>query len=88
MKKPSTKKSRTHVNMGSAGRGHGPGGVASVERTGYCLLRCAHVTQATGDDVALTARLVEAGALMGIAVVDHMILAGAKYRSFKEMGRL
>ena len=42
----------------------------------------------SGDDVALTARLVEAGALMGIEVVDHMILAGAKYCSFKEMGRL
>ena len=42
----------------------------------------------SGDDVALTARLVEAGTLMGIEVVDHMVLAGAKYCSFKEMGRL
>lgn len=40
------------------------------------------------DDVALTSRLVEAGALMGIEVVDHMILAGSRYCSFKEMGRL
>ncbi len=40
------------------------------------------------DDVALTSRLVEAGALMGIEVVDHMVLAGSRYCSFKEMGRL
>ena len=43
---------------------------------------------ASADDVALTARLVEAGALMGIEVVDHMVLAGSRYCSFKEMGRL
>ena len=42
----------------------------------------------SGDDVALTARLVEAGLVMGIEVVDHVILADAKYCSFKEMGRL
>ncbi len=42
----------------------------------------------SGDDVALTARLVEAGHLMGIEVIDHLVLADAKYCSFKEMGRL
>ncbi len=42
----------------------------------------------SSDDVALTARLVEAGVLMGIEVLDHMILAGSRYCSFKEMGRL
>ena len=42
----------------------------------------------SGDDVALTARLVEAGTVMGIEVVDHMVLAGSRYCSFKEMGRL
>ena len=41
-----------------------------------------------GEDVALTARLVEAGQLMGIEVVDHLVLADARYCSFKEMGRL
>ena len=40
------------------------------------------------DDVALTARLVEAGAIMGIDVLDHMVLADACYYSFKEHGRL
>ena len=40
------------------------------------------------DDVALTTRLHEAGALMGIEVLDHLILADTRYCSFKEMGRL
>ena len=42
----------------------------------------------SGEDAALTARLVEAGRVMGIDVVDHLILADARYCSFKEMGRL
>lgn len=40
------------------------------------------------DDVALTTRLVEAGAIMGIDVLDHVVLADACYYSFKEQGRL
>ena len=40
------------------------------------------------DDVALTARLQQAGTLMGIEVVDHVILADTRYCSFQEMGRL
>jgi DNA repair protein RadC len=40
------------------------------------------------DDVALTRRLVDAGELMGIDVLDHVILADTRYFSFKEAGRL
>jgi DNA repair protein RadC len=40
------------------------------------------------DDVELTRRLVAAGALMGIDVVDHVIVGDVRYCSFKEMGRL
>lgn len=40
------------------------------------------------DDVALTSRLVEAGELMGIAVLDHVVLGESRYFSFKESGRL
>lgn len=40
------------------------------------------------DDAALTQRLVEAGALMGIEVLDHVVLADARYYSFKEAGRI
>jgi DNA repair protein RadC len=36
------------------------------------------------EDVSLTRRLVAAGALLGIDVVDHLILGDAKYWSIKE----
>lgn len=36
------------------------------------------------DDVALTRRLVAAGTLIGIDVVDHLILGDARYWSIKE----
>lgn len=40
------------------------------------------------DDIELTRRLVAAGELMGIDVIDHIILADSRYCSFKETGRL
>jgi DNA repair protein RadC len=42
----------------------------------------------SADDLALTKRLVDAGILMGIEVLDHLVLADAKYYSFKESGRI
>ena len=40
------------------------------------------------DDVDLTRRLVAAGAVMGIEVVDHIILGDVRYWSFKESGQM
>jgi DNA repair protein RadC len=40
------------------------------------------------DDLALTARMVDAGAVMGISVLDHVILAEARYFSLAEAGGL
>ena len=41
------------------------------------------------DDVALTTRLVQAGEIVGIQVVDHLIVGEAgRYYSFSEGGRL
>jgi DNA repair protein RadC len=40
------------------------------------------------DDELLTRRFVAAGELMGIEVMDHLILADARYYSFREAGRL
>jgi DNA repair protein RadC len=40
------------------------------------------------DDVELTQRLVNAGHLMGIDVLDHLILAESRYCSLKEMKKL
>ena len=42
----------------------------------------------SADDVALTHRLVEAGALMGIEVLDHLILTATRYCSLREAGQL
>jgi len=40
------------------------------------------------EDVAVTERLVEVGRLVGIRVIDHVIVAGGGYYSFREAGRL
>ena len=40
------------------------------------------------DDLALTTRMVSAGDIMGIDVVDHLILADQRYFSLVEAGRL
>jgi len=40
------------------------------------------------DDLALTTRMVNAGSIMGIDVIDHLILADQRYFSLVEAGRL
>lgn len=40
------------------------------------------------DDEALTRQLVEAGSLMGIPVLDHIVLGDASYYSFKETRKI
>jgi DNA repair protein RadC len=40
------------------------------------------------DDVVLTARMVDAGEIMGIDVVDHLILADQMYYSMMESGHI
>lgn len=42
----------------------------------------------SADDVLLTRRLVAAGHLMGIDLLDHIILADNTYCSFRRMGKL
>jgi DNA repair protein RadC len=43
--------------------------------------------QPSEEDVRLTERLVAAGMLMGIHVIDHVILADVRYFSFSEKGK-
>ena len=40
------------------------------------------------DDLQLTRRLVEAGTLLGVDVLDHVIVGDGRYYSFKESGCL
>jgi DNA repair protein RadC len=42
----------------------------------------------SSDDLMLTTRMVNAGDIMGITVVDHVILADQRYFSLVEAGRL
>jgi DNA repair protein RadC len=42
----------------------------------------------SADDASLTRRLVAAGELMGIEVLDHLILTATRYVSMRELGRL
>ncbi len=42
----------------------------------------------SADDMVLTARLVEAGQIVGIDVLDHLVLADQRYYSFMEAGQL
>lgn len=40
------------------------------------------------DDVALTRRLVDAGRLLGIEVLDHLVVTAEEFLSFRERGLL
>ena len=42
----------------------------------------------SADDLALTRRMVHAGNIMGINVVDHLILGDQRYFSLVESGKL
>lgn len=42
----------------------------------------------SADDHALTRHLVQAGNLLGIRVVDHMVIGGSGFYSFRESGHL
>jgi DNA repair protein RadC len=42
----------------------------------------------SGDDVSTTERLKKAGELLGIELLDHVIVAGRRFCSFREEGLL
>jgi DNA repair protein RadC len=44
--------------------------------------------QPSGEDVGLTRRMVAAGVLLGIGVIDHVVLGDGRYCSLKESGYL
>lgn len=45
-------------------------------------------TEPSAEDIEVTKRLVEAGKLLGIEVLDHVIVSQAGFASFKEQGLL
>jgi DNA repair protein RadC len=42
----------------------------------------------SADDITLTARLVKAGEVMGLPVVDHIVIGAGRYVSLKEAGKM
>ena len=40
------------------------------------------------DDMALTRRLIDAGKLLGVDVLDHIVIGDGRYVSFRELGWL
>jgi DNA repair protein RadC len=42
----------------------------------------------SADDMALTRRLVDAGSVMGVEVLDHIIVGDGRHFSFRQGGQL
>lgn len=65
---------------------------AAIKRSSASII-CVH-NHPSGDpspspeDVSLTRRLIEAGELIGIEVLDHVVIGDGKYVSLKEQGLL
>ncbi|MHA6485153.1 RadC family protein [Paenibacillus sp. strain BS8-2] len=65
---------------------------AAIKRNSASVI-CAH-NHPSGDptpspeDITLTDRLVEAGKLVGIEVLDHIIIGDGKFMSLKELGHM
>lgn len=62
----------------------------AVKRSAACII-CAHnhpsgVVTPSAEDIDVTNRLVEAGLIMGIELVDHLIIGDHTYLSMKEKG--
>lgn len=44
--------------------------------------------QPSPEDLSITGRLVEAGKIIGIEILDHLVIGDGRYYSFKENGKL
>lgn len=42
--------------------------------------------QPSQEDIGITKRLIEAGKIIGIEILDHIIVGGSSFKSLKEMG--
>jgi DNA repair protein RadC len=43
-------------------------------------------TEASDEDIKMTKRLVDAGSIVGIDVLDHIIIGGNSHASLKRLG--
>ena len=63
----------------------GAGEKMAITSKPYLLLSSQVLTPST-EDLEVTQRLQEAGALLGVEVLDHLIVSQTEYVSFKEQG--
>ena len=42
----------------------------------------------SADDLALTQRLIQAGALLALDILDHLVIGDARYTSLRELGHM
>jgi DNA repair protein RadC len=42
----------------------------------------------SSDDIQMTRRLIDAGAILGIHVLDHIVVGDGRYASFRQLGLL
>jgi hypothetical protein len=68
-----------HVRFEVAGAGNGFVGIPRQTST---------LPSPSQDDLFLTNRLKEAGDVLGITVIDHVVLGYPNYVSLKEMGQI
>jgi DNA repair protein RadC len=66
--------------------------ISAIRRHAVCII-AAHNhpsgdTEPSDEDIRTTKRLSEAGKIMGIQLIDHLIITKNNYFSFKEAGRL
>ncbi|RUL49799.1 DNA repair protein RadC [Lysinibacillus antri] len=63
----------------------GAGEKAEITSKPYLLLS-SNVSTPSSEDIEVTKRLVEAGQILGIEILDHLILCDDNFRSLKELG--
>jgi hypothetical protein len=72
---------KSHVRFGERD------GENRIERSMYGVsVSTLRVIEPSPDDVAVTQALVQAGKLMDLGVLDHLIITSSKYVSLKERG--
>jgi hypothetical protein len=86
------------VQIGTRLRGIAPDAIVAVKSVRWCGEQCLEVVVDDGQrslpprllyrDDEVNLELVEAGRLIGIAILDHVIVARGGYYSFRDAGQL
>ncbi|MGF7058697.1 JAB domain-containing protein [Brassicibacter mesophilus] len=62
----------------------------AIQRSASAIILChnhpSQIANPSNEDINISKRLIEAGKIIGISVLDHVIIGGDKYYSLKEEG--